>query len=68
MSNDFETDKNQNGYQEPSVEYVGDTDQSAKAVSLVKSGYAILVGAAAVAIGGGLWVYGVTWFWCDPYW
>ncbi len=70
MSENFDSNKNQNYYEEPSVVYVGDTNQSANARSLIKAGYAILVAAAAVAVaaGGGLWVYGAAWLWCDPYW
>lgn len=59
-----------NVYEEPTVVYVGDSNQSANARSLIKAGYAILVGGVAVAVaaGAGLWVYGAAWFWCDPYW
>lgn len=70
MSENFDSNKNQNYYEEPSVVYVGDTNQSANARSLIKAGYAILVAAAAVAVaaGAGVWVYGAAWLWCDPYW
>lgn len=57
-------------YEEPTVMYIGETDQSANARSLIKAGYAILVGGVAVAVaaGAGIIVYGAAWFWCDPYW
>lgn len=57
-------------YESPSIQLVGGTDQSARAVSLIKMGYAVaaVAGAAIVAGAVAAVVYGATWVWCDPYW
>ncbi|MGG7178446.1 hypothetical protein ACQPU1_12665 [Clostridium paraputrificum] len=57
-------------YQSPSIQLVGGSVGSAKALSLIKMGYAVLAVAGAAIVAGAVAavVYGAAWVWCDPYW